>query len=170
MYVPSYESLLPSLRTNKEALETSNEIPIPVALLKLLLQLAVARSDFDEDGYLGANPDVREAVRRGHVESGQMHYIGYGYFEGRRGGTVKVDEQSYMHDNPDVAVASNGGLIKSAEDHFYTVGAAEGRSPSADQAVNAAEGRGCFAAGKGLTRFGTEIHILLGIYRVFKHG
>jgi hypothetical protein len=98
MYVPSYECLLRSLRTNKEVLETSNEITIPVALLNLLLQLAVAHCDFDEDVYLGANPDVREAVRRGHVESGQMHYIGYGYFEGRRGGTVKIDEQIYMRE------------------------------------------------------------------------
>jgi|HubBroStandDraft_6_1064221.scaffolds.fasta_scaffold744579_1 hypothetical protein len=139
MYVPSYESLLRSLRTNKEALATSNEIPIPVALLKLLLQLAVARSDFDEDGYLGANPDVRQAVQRGDVESGQMHYIGYGYFEGRTGGTVKIDERRYLGDNPDVAAAINEGRIKSVEDHFYTIGAGEGRSPSPDQATCAAE-------------------------------
>ena len=139
MYVPSYESLLRSLRTNKEALATSNEIPIPMALLKLLLQFAVARSDFDEDGYLGANPHVRQAVRRGDVESGQMHYIGYGYFEGRRGGTVKIDEQSYMHDNPDVAAAINEGRIKSVEDHFNAIRAGEGRSPSPAQATHAAE-------------------------------
>jgi hypothetical protein len=110
-----------------------------MALLKLLLQFAVARIDFDEDGYLGANPDVREAVRRGHVESGQMHYIGYGYFEGRRGGTVKIDERRYLGDNPDVAAAINEGRIKSVEDHFYTIGAGEGRSPNPDQATYAAE-------------------------------
>jgi hypothetical protein len=86
MYVPPYDSLLRSLQTNKEALEATTEIAIPVGLLKLLLQLAVAHSDFDEDGYLHANPDVRQAVHRGDVESGQVHYIGYGYFEGRRGG------------------------------------------------------------------------------------
>jgi hypothetical protein len=110
MYVPSYECLLRSLRTNKEVLETSNEITIPVALLNLLLQLAVARSDFDEDGYLGANPDVRQALQRGDVESGQMHYIWYGYFEGRTGGTVKIDERRYLGDDHDVAAAINEGV------------------------------------------------------------
>jgi hypothetical protein len=139
MYVPPYESLLRSLRTEKEALETSDQLLIPVELLKLLLQLAVAHSDFDEDGYLRANPDVQEAVRRGDVESGQMHYIGYGYFEGRRGGTVKIDEARYVHDNPDVAAAIKSGRVKSAEDHFYTIGASEGRSPNPDQSANAAE-------------------------------
>jgi len=111
MYVPSYECLLRSLRTNKEVLETSNEITIPVALLNLLLQLAVAHCDFDEDVYLGANPDVREAVRRGHVESGQMHYIGYGYFEGAGAALLRSTSRSTCA-NPDVAVAINGRLIK----------------------------------------------------------
>jgi hypothetical protein len=141
MYVPPYESLLRSLQTNKQALETSNEITIPVELLKLLLQLAVAHSDFDEDGYLHANPDVLQAVNRGDVESGQVHYIGYGYFEGRRGGTVRIDERRYLRDNPDVAAAIHEGRIKSAEDHFYMIGAGEGRSPSPDHTADAAEWR-----------------------------
>ncbi len=139
MYVPPYECLLQSLRTNREIVETLDEITIPVRLLKLLLQLAVAHSDFDEDCYLGANPDVQEAVRLGDVESGRMHYIGYGYFEGRREGTIRFDEESYIRDNPDVAAGIKEGRIKSAKNHFFTIGAAEGRSPSADQAVNAAE-------------------------------
>jgi hypothetical protein len=139
MYVPPYESLLRGLGTNKEALETSNEVTISLRLLKLLLQLAVAHCDFDEDGYLRANPDVREAVQRGDVDSGRMHYIGYGYFEGRRAGAIKIDERSYLHDNPDVATAIKEGRIESAEHHFYTIGAGEGRSPSPDQATDAAE-------------------------------
>jgi hypothetical protein len=139
MYVPPYDSLLRSLRTGREALENSDEISIPVGLLKLLLQLAVAHSDFDEDGYLRANPDVQQAVRRGDVGSGQMHYIGYGYFEGRRGGTAGIDERWYTRGNPDVAAAIKEGRVKSAEDHFYTIGAGEGRSPSPDQSANAAE-------------------------------
>src|ERR1700730_17591743 len=115
MYVPPFDSLLRVLGTTKESLETSSEIAIPTGLLKLLLQLAVAHSDFDEDEYLSANPDVKQAVRRGDVESGQMHYIGYGYFEGRRGGAVKIDERRYLRDNPDVAAAIREGKIKSGE-------------------------------------------------------
>lgn len=139
MYVPPFECILRNLGTNKEDFTCTKEIVIPVTLLKLLLQLAVAHCTFDEHGYLESNPDVQEAVRRGDVESGYMHYIGFGYFEGRRGGAFKVDEQSYMRENPDVAVAIKAGLVKTAEDHFYAIGAIEGRSPSADQAVNAAE-------------------------------
>jgi hypothetical protein len=139
MYVPPLEALLRSLDTNKESLEANRKIPIPASLLKLLLQLAVAHSDFDEDRYLQANPDVRDAVQRGDVESGQIHYIGYGYFEGRKGGVPKVDERRYLREYPDVAAAIRDGKVKSASDHFHTIGAAEGRSPSADQAASAAE-------------------------------
>jgi hypothetical protein len=78
-------------------------------------------------------------VQRGDLESGQMHYIGYGYFEGRKGGGTKVDERRYLREYPDVAAAIKDGKVKSASDHFHTIGAAEGRSPSADQAANAAE-------------------------------
>jgi len=139
MYVPPFDSLLRSIGTNKESLETATEVTIPVGLLKLLLQLAVAHSDFDEPEYLRANPDVRQAVHRGDVESGQMHYIGYGYFEGRRGGAIRIDERQYLRDNPDVAAAIRGGKISSGEDHFYMIGAGEGRSPSPDQSADAAE-------------------------------
>jgi hypothetical protein len=139
MYVPPFDSLLRALGTTKERLETSTEITIPTGLLKLLLQLAVAHSDFDEEAYLRANPDVNQAVRRGDVESGQMHYIGYGYFEGRRGGAVKIDERRYLRDNPDVAAAIREGQIKSGEDHFYMIGAGEGRSPGPNQTADAAE-------------------------------
>jgi hypothetical protein len=139
MYVPPFEALLRTLDTDKESLEAAKKITVPAALLKLLLQLAVAHSDFDEDRYLQANPDVRDAVQRGDLESGQMHYIGFGYFEGRKGGGTKVDERRYLREHPDVAAAIRDGKVKSASDHFHTIGAAEGRSPSADQAANAAE-------------------------------
>jgi hypothetical protein len=82
---------------------------------------------------------VKRAVRRGDVESGQMHYIGYGYFEGRQGGAVKIDERRCLRDNPDVAAVIREGKIKSGEDHFYMIGAGEGRSPGPEQAADAAE-------------------------------
>ncbi len=139
MYVPPYASLLKSLGAQAEQVEKSEKIPVPARLLKLLLQLAVAYSDFDEEGYLQANPDVRQAVQRGEIESGHLHYIGYGYFEGRKGGIATVEENWYLQKYPDVAAALKEGRIKSAGDHFNTIGAAEGRSPSSDQEETAAQ-------------------------------
>jgi hypothetical protein len=39
---------------------------------------------FDEREYLRCNPDVARAVERGQMQSGFMHYQGYGRREGRR--------------------------------------------------------------------------------------
>ena len=81
---------------------------------------------------IAKNPDVNDAVIQGGVESGFVHFIGYGYFEGRLGGITAVDEAWYLRQNPDVAAAVNAGAINSATDHFYKVGAAEGRSPNSE--------------------------------------
>jgi hypothetical protein len=147
MYVPPYDSLLKSLGARAEQIETSDQVTVPVKLLKLLLQLAVAYSDFDEDDYLRANPDVRHAVQRGEIESGFQHYIGYGYFEGRKGGTAVVEENWYLRKYPDVAAALKEGHIRSASDHFNAVGAAEGRCPSSDQEETAAQWKTALVAG-----------------------
>lgn len=40
-------------------------------------------SDFDEDSYLRRNSDVADAVSRGKIQSGYMHFLRYGYNEGR---------------------------------------------------------------------------------------
>jgi len=114
-------------------------VKIPVGLLKFLLQLAIAYADFDEESYLKENPDVRDAVNRGEIENGRFHYIGFGYFEGRRGGMATVDESWYLRQYPDVANAVKNGQIKSATRHFDSIGGGEGRSPSADQQDNAAQ-------------------------------
>jgi hypothetical protein len=147
MYVPPYASLLKSLGTHPEQVDKANKIAVPGRLLKLLLQLAVAYSDFDEDGYLRINPDVRRAVERGEVESGRLHYIGYGYFEGRKGGIAIVEEDWYLQKYPDVAAAIKEGRIKSALDHFNSVGAAEGRSPNSDQEETAAQWKTAMVTG-----------------------
>jgi hypothetical protein len=139
MYVPPYESLLRSLNTSKSALEHAKDVTISVGLLKLLLQFAVAQGDFDEESYLRSNPDVRDAVNSGEIESGRLHYIGFGYFEGRKGGMVAVDESWYLKKYPDVAIAVKDGRVDSATQHFNTIGAGEGRSPSADQQDYAAQ-------------------------------
>ncbi|EHR01329.1 hypothetical protein [Bradyrhizobium sp. WSM471] len=133
MFVPSYEPLLKSLNSSRDQAEAAQEIKIPLPLLKLLLQIALAQVDFNEDSYLAANPDVREAVERGAIESGLMHFIGYGYFEGRRGGMAVVDEKWYLKKYPDVRLGIEAGKISSAEQHFNAAGADEGRSPNSSE-------------------------------------
>ena len=58
MFVPPYTPLLNSLNISKLEAEQRQEINVPLSLLKLLLQIALAQADFSEDGYLAANPDV----------------------------------------------------------------------------------------------------------------
>jgi hypothetical protein len=41
-------------------------------------------SGFDEREYLRCNPDVARAISRGQMQSGAIHYQGYGRREGRR--------------------------------------------------------------------------------------
>jgi hypothetical protein len=133
MYVPPYAALVRSLDTTPSAIASGRAVAIPASLFRLLLQMAVACSDFDEERYLRANPDVKEAVERGDVESGHVHYVGFGYFEGRLGGMDEVDEAWYLRAYPDVAQALRDSQVASASQHFYAVGGGEGRSPNADQ-------------------------------------
>lgn len=130
MYVPPYDAVLRSIGTSRDALQGATEITIPMSLFRFLMQLAVANGDFNEAGYLQANPDVAEAVRSGAIESARLHYIGYGYFEGRPGATPDVDERWYLHSYPDVGAAVRAGRISSGREHFWIAGAGEWRSPS----------------------------------------
>jgi hypothetical protein len=139
MYVLPLESIFRHLAISPTALETEQRVELPATFLKMLLQLAIAHCDFDEDDYLDKNPDVRIAVTRGAIESGFVHYVGFGYFEGRRGGIPQVDEEWYANKYPDIAAAVAAGTIKSATDHFYRVGAAEGPSPNLDHEAEAAQ-------------------------------
>lgn len=137
MFVPPYIPLLKSMNVSRDDAERAGEVKVPLPLLKLLLQIALAQVDFSEDNYLRANPDVRAAVDRGDVESGLMHFIGFGYFEGRTGGMAIVDEKWYLGKYPDVRTAVDLGTVRSAEQHFHSVGAGEGRSPNVAEEDNA---------------------------------
>ncbi|WP_235884937.1 MULTISPECIES: hypothetical protein [Bradyrhizobium] len=139
MFVPSAESLMSALNLDKSALDGSGQVKVPAGLLKLLLQIAIAAAEFDEDSYLRENPDVAKAVSRREIESAHMHYIGFGYFEGRRGGGPAVDAEWYLGKYPDVAAAVRDGRVKSAEAHFLSIGGGEGRSPAADYEGEAAQ-------------------------------
>lgn len=147
MYVPPYQSILRSLKTTNSTARDDAGITIPLGLFKMLLQIAVANSDFDEDLYFKKNPDVRDAVSRGDIDSGHVHYIGFGYFEGREGGTA-LDETWYLEKYPDVAAAVRDGLIPSASRHFLLVGGGEGRSPNAAEEADAAQWKRVLTSGK----------------------
>jgi hypothetical protein len=130
MYVPPYDAVLNTVGLSRAEMENAADVTIPAPLFRFLMQLAVAHSDFNEAGYLQANPDVAEALRSGSIESARLHYVGFGYFEGRRGATPDVDENWYLQTYPDVGSAVKTGRIASASEHFSVVGASEGRSPN----------------------------------------
>jgi hypothetical protein len=137
MYVPSFDSILHAIGTDRAALNDSSEVTIPLELLKFLLQIALVTSEFNEAGYLAANPDVGAAVRTGAVENARAHHIGFGYLEGRKGASTQVDERWYLATYPDVAEAVKTGQVGSAAEHFEIIGAAEGRSPNARNEASA---------------------------------
>ncbi|MCK1368310.1 hypothetical protein [Bradyrhizobium sp. 62] len=139
MFVPSCESLLNALNVDKFALDGNGQINVPARFLKLLVQVALAASEFDEERYLRENPDVAKAVGRGELESAHMHYIGFGYFEGRLGGGSAVDSDWYLSKYPDVATAVKDGRVKSAEAHFHSIGGGEGRCPAPDYEADAGQ-------------------------------
>jgi hypothetical protein len=45
-------------------------------------------ANWDEAGYLKANPDVENAVKTGMFVSGYHHYLAAGQREGRKGGML----------------------------------------------------------------------------------
>ena len=137
MYVPPYDAVLKSIGTSRRELEGAAEVTIPQPLFRFLMQIAVAHADFNEEGYLSANPDVAEALKSGEIDSARLHYVGFGFFEGRSGATPDVDERWYLKTYPDVGSAVRSGQIASAAEHFAVVGASEGRSPSIRYAQDA---------------------------------
>ena len=130
MYIPPYDTVLSSIGTSRAALKNETTVTIPIGLFRFLMQIAVANGDFNESGYLTANPDVADALRSGAMENARLHYIGFGYFEGRQGGTPEVDERWYLRSYPDVANAVKAGKVTSAREHFAMAGAIECRSPN----------------------------------------
>ena len=51
--------------------------------MAVTLEAIATAENFDETGYLAANPDVAEAVRKGQFKSGRQHFEGYGRRESR---------------------------------------------------------------------------------------
>jgi hypothetical protein len=129
MYLPPYSQLLKKAVAGRTA-AGDGEVVLSIGLFQFLLQAALGTADFDEEQYLAANPDVRSKLAKSREFTPAQHFVGYGYFEGRRGGLPRVDEQWYLQTYPDVAQAVNKGQIASASEHFEIIGAGEGRAPS----------------------------------------
>jgi SAM-dependent methyltransferase len=51
--------------------------------MAVTLEAIATAENFDETGYLTANPDVAEAVRKGQFKSGRQHFDGHGRKESR---------------------------------------------------------------------------------------
>jgi hypothetical protein len=144
MYLPPFNAFLQNMGISAAEFETSTKVRVPTELLKFLLQLAISNSDFNEKGYLAANSDVADTVRRGGIGSAKLHYLGYGFFEGRYGATPEVDEKWYRSTYPDIDQSIKAGKISSATEHFQTTGAGEGRSPNAASLTDANQWKAVF--------------------------
>jgi hypothetical protein len=134
MYVPHYDAILHAIGTSREKLNGKTKIEIPLSLFKFLLQIAVTQGEFNLSGYLTANRDIQDAAKKGQVPDPKMHYVSYGFFEGRRGALPAVDESWYRRTNADIDAAVRKGDVSSGSEHFNTIGAEEFRAPSAAHA------------------------------------
>jgi hypothetical protein len=156
MFVPPLDSLLEAIGITREEFHNSSEVVIPTELLKLLLQVAIANSDFNSVGYLRDNPDIADAVQSGTLDDPRLHYVGFGFFEGRLGATPEVDERWYLRTYADVGDAVRSGDVASAAEHFRVIGATEGRSPSATYSLTADQWK---KALRSLTELGSSTRL-----------
>jgi hypothetical protein len=131
VYIPPFNAFLQNLNLSAEEFASADQITVPADLFKFMLQLLAAGGSFNEAGYLRNNPDVAEAVKSGQIRTARLHYVGFGFIEGRSGATPEVDEAWYRETYPDIDHAIQSGHVQSADEHFSQTGAAEGRSPNA---------------------------------------
>jgi hypothetical protein len=131
MYIPHYDALLHAIGTSREQLKDKTEVTIPVSMFKLLLQQTLLNGEFNVAGYLAANKDIQDAVKKNQMPDPKSHYIKFGFFEGRRGATPPVDESWYRRTYSDIATALSRGELTSGAAHFDMIGAEEFRAPSA---------------------------------------
>src|SRR5437016_2907656 len=66
MYVLPLSVLLERLNLSREQVIDDVPITIPSSLLRFLVQIVLLESDFSEDGYLDANPDLQGREHRCH--------------------------------------------------------------------------------------------------------
>jgi len=92
------------------------------------VQEVPSEENFCEHDYLLSNPDIADAVRRGHFRSGFAHWSRLGKREGRSFHPVKFIELEYLELNPDAVSAIQAGQFASGRDHWERRGRLEGRS------------------------------------------
>lgn len=81
---------------------------------------------YDEEFYLGNNPDVVRVISNGLYRNGFDHFIRTGLFQGRNPSPL-YNETLYLTENPDVAAPVARGEIRSGFEHFINFGFYEGR-------------------------------------------
>ncbi len=111
---------------------------------------------FDPAYYLGANPDVAQAVDAGDYTSAWDHFRRRGRAEGRPGrpeqaGATAFDEAFYRAANPDVDAAIGAGAFRSGRDHYDRFGRAEGRLPCASAQPGPAASGAAMKPGAAMT-------------------
>jgi len=130
VYFPPYSQILQSVKIEQRRSNDDELVIINKKLFDLLIQAGLASCEFNEAEYLRMNPDVADGPIRNGQMTARQHFVGYGYFENRRGILPDVDEEWYRNSYKDVAQEIENGGIPSAKEHFETTGAGEGRSPS----------------------------------------
>ena len=94
-----------------------------------LMEKILSEIQVDEDWYLAKHPDIRDAIKRGTVQSGQNHYVRFGFYEHRLPYAIEVSEKWYIDAYSDVKEAIQRGIYKSGQSHFELAGFREGRMP-----------------------------------------
>ena len=130
MHVPPYEFLLRQIGQERGQIDEMDSVQIPLKLLKLLLQSAVAAEKFDGDLYLEAYLDIKSAIDNKYFDSAAQHYLAVGYFEGRRNPTATFDEQWYINNYQNIFEEISENSLASALDHYLTIGMQDGYAPN----------------------------------------
>lgn len=87
---------------------------------------------FDEDTYLGQNPDIAPFVRSPNnpnapFASGLDQFIQFGYEEGRTRVSPEYNEDFYLANNSELQSFVQNGTFKSGYQHFIRFGLKDGR-------------------------------------------
>jgi hypothetical protein len=117
---------------NRKVLVPSTKTPyvaVEQHFLKLCMDTVLRNIQVDEVWYLTRNPDIKEAIEAGTLQSAKGHYCAFGFFEHRMPHHIAVDEVWYMSQYPDVLEAIRLEHFESGQHHFELIGFKEGRIP-----------------------------------------
>src|SRR5687767_4530348 len=92
-YFPSAALLLANLRVDKDRFGGPRKTLVSLALLRELVEVALAGLEFNQEWYLKQYPDVARAWRETKITDLHEHFVRSGYFEGRLPGPPAFDEK-----------------------------------------------------------------------------